>query len=154
MPGVQALDLADLQGLRPAQSQERPEQAPAGRAHPGKGPGAGAPRQSQQDLFGLVIERMAEQDHSGTGLISGGVEGGVAGLPGRRLRAHAGRGDVDGPHHDGRKTEVREGPGGGGGHLCRAWLELVVHDDGSDAHGVAAHMPAAAEVGGNGGECQ
>ena len=154
VPGVQALNLADRQGVRAAQSQERPQQAVPGGPHPGQGAGSGAAGEPEQHLFGLVVEGVAEQDCPGAGVVGGGFQGSMAGVPGRRLRAHPGGGDVDGPDLHGRESQFPQRRRGGGGDVGGAGLQLVVHDDGANGHGVAVHVAAAGEVGGDGGEGQ
>ncbi len=132
VPGLQVLGRADLQGVGAAQAQEGPQQASADGPHPGQGAGAGAAGESQQDLFGLVIERMSEQDHTRAGLFGCLLEGGVAGVPGGRFRAHARGGDVHGPDLDRRKSQPAQDFGGAGGHLGGAGLQLVVHHHRAD----------------------
>ena len=68
VPRIQSLDRADLQGVGPPQAQEGPQQAPADGPHPGQRAGAGAAGEAQQDLLGLVVQGVAEQDHAGARL--------------------------------------------------------------------------------------
>ena len=154
MPGVQAFNLADREGVRAAQSQERPQQAVPGGPHPGQGAGSGAAGEPQQHLFGLVVEGVPEQDCPGAGVVGGSFQGSVAGVPGRRFRAHPGGRDVDGPDLHGREPQFPQRGRRGGCDVGGSGLQLVVHDDGSDSNGVAVHVSAAGEVGGDGGEGQ
>ena len=154
MPRVKALNLADLKGVRAAQPQEGPQQASAGRPHARQGTGSGPAGQPQQHLFGLVIEGVAEQDNPGAGVVGGGFQGGVPGIPGRRLRPHPGGGNLDRPDLYRRESQVPQRRRGAGSDIGGTGLQLVVHNDGADGDGVAVHVPAAGEVGGDGGEGQ
>ena len=78
----------------------------------------------------------------------------MAGVPRGRLRAHPGGGDVDCPDLHGSESKVLKDPRGNCGDPGRAGLQLMVHDDGADGHGVAVHMAPAGEIGGDGGERQ
>ena len=73
-------------GGRAAQAEQRAQPAAVARRHPGDRARPGAAAEPEQHRLGLVVEGVAEQD-AGVERGRGRVQGGVAGGPGRRLRA-------------------------------------------------------------------
>ncbi len=125
LPPVQAERAAGLAGVGGAD----PEQRAAPRRVPGRHPAqrarAGAAAQAQQDGLGLVVEGVGEQDGPA---VARGVERGVPRAAGGGL----GAGAVGGDHDDEDPRPHAEPARRGGripGHLARARLQAVVHDE-------------------------
>ncbi len=147
MPGLEVLDVADLQGVRAAQAQEGPEQQAAGRPHAREGSRPGAAGQAQQDLFGLVVQGVAEQDRRGSLVPGRSFQRCVACIPCGSLRAHPGTVDGHGPEVHRGEAQFLQYLDGGGSHLGRALLQLVVNHHGADRQGVPLNVAAAGEIG-------
>ncbi len=154
VPRLQLLNVADLQGVLAAQAQEGPEQQAAGRPHSGQRARPGTAGQAEEDLFCLIVQRVAQQDGGGALFSRRCFQGCMAGIAGCRLRAHAGGRYLDGPDLHRGEAQFLQGLGGGRSHLGRPLLQLVVHHHGAHRQRVPVNVAAAGKVGCDGGERQ
>jgi hypothetical protein len=147
MPWSQFLDSTDLLGVRPAKSQERPQQQAARRPHPGQRTGTRTTGKAQQHLLGLVVQGVAQQDGVRSLVYCGRFKRCVPGFPGSGFRAKAGTSDRYGPDFHWGKAQFLQDLRSFRRHLGRNLLQLVVHHHRAHCDGVAVNVPAAGEVG-------
>lgn len=92
---------------------------------------SGTAGEGEEDLFGLVVQGVAEQDHLGAGVTGGRFQGFMPHGPGRGFGTVPRVRDRHGDHPDGVQTElprlVRRTPGDLGG----PFLQLMIHHDGT-----------------------
>ena len=82
VPPGQVGGLAQGPCVAPGDTQERAAEDPSDGRHTGQGAGAGAPGQAEQDLLGLVVTGVTEQDEGGAESLGDTRQRGIPGVAG------------------------------------------------------------------------